>query len=279
MKKFSALLLVLVMILALAGCGKTEAAPAEEPAAAPVEEPAAAPAEEPAAEAPAEEPAEAPAEEPAAEPAAVMSHDEYIAADVDSPVTVETFVQDKQSWWDNKANLYCQSEDGAYFIYETACSEEDYAKLEPGTKIRVSGFKSEWAGEVEIVDGTFEILEGNFVAEPLDATALLGTDELIGHMNERVRFKGMTIEASKDNAGNDVAFVYKNNEEGNDIYFKVSVNGATYDFTVESYLRGAGTEVYEAFKQLNVGDVVDLEGFLYWYEGANPHIIAVTPAA
>ena len=131
MKKFSALLLVLVMILALAGCGKTEAAPAEEPAA---------PVEEPAAEAPAEEPAaEAPAEEPAAEPAAVMSHDEYIAADVDSPVTVETFVQDKQSWWDNKANLYCQSEDGAYFIYETACSEEDYAKLEPGTKIRVTG--------------------------------------------------------------------------------------------------------------------------------------------
>ncbi len=276
MKKFSALLLVLVMILALAGCGKTEAAPAEEPAAAPVEEPAAAPAEEPAAEAPAEEPAaEAPAEEPAAEPAAVMSHDEYIAADVDSPVTVETFVQDKQSWWDNKANLYCQSEDGAYFIYETACSEEDYAKLEPGTKIRVTGFKSEWAGEVEIVDGSFEILEGSFVAEPLDVTALLGTDELIAHMNERVCFKGMTVEASDGGA----AFVFKNGEEGNDIYFKVSVNGAIYDFTVESYLRGAGTEVYEAVKQLNVGDVIDLEGFLYWYEGANPHIIAVAPAA
>ena len=227
MKKFSALLLVLVMILALAGCGKTEAAPAEEPAA----------------EAPAEEPAaEAPAEEPAAEPAAVMSHDEYIAADVDSPVTVETFVQDKQSWWDNKANLYCQSEDGAYFIYETACSEEDYA---------------------------------SFVAEPLDVTALLGTDELIAHMNERVCFKGMTVEASDGGA----AFVFKNGEEGNDIYFKVSVNGAIYDFTVESYLRGAGTEVYEAVKQLNVGDVIDLEGFLYWYEGANPHIIAVAPAA
>ena len=57
------------------------------------------------------------------------------------------------------------------------------------------------------------------------------------------------------------------------------MNGAIYDFTVESYLRGAGTEVYEAVKQLNVGDVIDLEGFLYWYEGANPHIIAVAPAA
>ena len=26
---------------------------------------------------------------------------------------------------------------------------------------------------------------------------------------------------------------------------------------------------------LNVGDVVDLEGFLYWYNGANPHITKV----
>ena len=50
-------------------------------------------------------------------------------------------------------------------------------------------------------------------------------------------------------------------------------------FTVESYLRGAGTEVYEAVKQLQVGDKIDLVGFLYWYEGPNPHIIGVTPAA
>ena len=273
MKKFTALLLVLVLILAFAGCSKSGNTESSEPAAEPAAEAA-----EPAAE-PAEEPTEAPAaaEEPA--PAAeAMTHAEYIAAPLDSAVTVETFVQDKQDWWDDKANLYCQSEDGAYFIYETVCSEEDFARLLPGTKIRVSGFKSEWAGEVEIVDGSFEILEGTYVAEPLDATDLLGTDELIDHMNEKVCFKGMTVEPS-DDAGNEVAFLFKNGEEGNDIYFKVSVNGVTYDFIVESYLRGAGTEVYEAVKQLQIGDVIDLEGFLYWYEGPNPHIIAVAPAA
>ena len=47
---------------------------------------------------------------------------------------------------------------------------------------------------------------------------------------------------------------------------------------MESYLCGAGTEVYEAVKALNVGDVIDIEGFLYWYEGAQPHVTSVTVA-
>ena len=44
------------------------------------------------------------------------------------------------------------------------------------------------AGEVEIVDAAFEILEGSYVAEPADLTALLGTDELIAHQNELAAF-------------------------------------------------------------------------------------------
>jgi hypothetical protein len=211
-----------------------------------------------------------------------MSHADYIAAELDTPVTVETYVQDKESWWDDKANLYCQSPDGAYYIYETYCTEEDFAKLLPGTKIRVSGYKSEWSGQVEIIDGSFEILEGSYIAPSFDATALLGTDALIDHMNEFVTFTGMTVEASTDADGNEAAFLYKWNgsgQDGDDLYFNVSVNGATYSFTVESYLRGAGTEVYEAVKQLKVGDKIDLAGFLYWYEGPNPHIISVSPAA
>ena len=217
-----------------------------------------------------------------AEEAAVMTYDEYLAAAIDDQVTIETYVQDKQSWWDNKATVYTQDENGAYFLYNMACSEEDYAKLVPGTKIKVTGYKAEWAGEVEIADATFEIVEADpFVAEAKDVTALLGTDELINYQNQFVSFKGMTVEAKKDAEGNDVAFLYNwdgSGEEGNDLYFDVSVNGATYSFTVESYLRGADTEVYSAVKALNVGDVIDMEGYLYWYEGVNPHIIAVSAA-
>ncbi len=208
----------------------------------------------------------------------VMTYDEYVAAALDSQVVVETYVQAKQSWWEDKATVYTQDKDGAYFLYNMACSEEDYAKLVPGTKIKVTGYKSEWSGEVEIIDATFEIEEGSYIAEAADMTALLGTDELIRHQNEFVSFKGMTVEAAND-AGD--AFMYNwdgSGTDGDDLYFNVSLNGNTYTFTVESYLCDNTTDVYKAVKELKVGDKIDLEGFLYWYEGVNPHITAVTPA-
>ncbi len=205
--------------------------------------------------------------------AAVMTYADYAAAELDAEVVVETYVQGNQSWWDNKITVYCQSEDGAYFLYELACSEEDAAKLVPGTKIRVTGYKGEWAGEVEIMDGTFEFVElaegeEPFIAEAFDATALLGTEELINYQNQKVAFKGLTVEAIE----------YKNGEPGDDIYLTLGYNGASYDFCVEIYLTGAESEVYTTVGTLQVGDVVDVEGFLYWYEGANPHVTSITIA-
>ena len=199
----------------------------------------------------------------------VMTHADYVAAAIDDEIVVETYVQNKQSWWDNKGTFYCQSEDGAYFLYEMPCSEEDYNKLVPGTKIKVTGYKAEWAGEVEIVDASFEILEGSFIAEAKDVTALLGTDELIAHQNEFVAFKGMTIEAIE----------YKNGQPGDDIYVTVSKDGQSYSFCVEVYLTGTDTEVYKAVGELKAGDIVDIEGYLYWYEGVNTHITGVKAAA
>ena len=195
----------------------------------------------------------------------VMTHAEYVAAELDSQVVIETYVQAKQSWWEDKATVYTQDKDGAYFLYNMACSEEDYAKLEKGTKIKVTGYKAEWCGEVEIMDATFEIEEGSFVAEALDVTSMLGTDELIKHQNEFVSFKGMTVAAA--------------GQDGDDLYFNVTLGENTYTFTVESYLCDNTTDVYNAVKNLSIGDKIDMEGFLYWYEGVNPHITSVTPAA
>ncbi|MEI3424105.1 MAG: hypothetical protein V8Q85_03245 [Christensenellales bacterium] len=117
---------------------------------------------------------------------------------MDSQVVIETYVQAKQSWWEDKATFYTQDMDGAYFVYNMPCSEEDYAKLEQGTKIKVTGYKAEWSGEVEIIDATYEIEEGSLLPRP-DVTELLGTDELINHQNRFVCFKGMTVEAADDN--------------------------------------------------------------------------------
>ena len=147
----------------------------------------------------------------------------------------------------------------------------------------MTGYKAEWSGEVELAEGaTFEIVEGDtYVADPVDVTSLLGTDELINHQNEKVSFKGMTVDPSTDANGNEVAFLYNwdgSGEDGNDLYFNVSINGNTYNFTVESYLCDNTTDVYNAVKSLKVGDVIDMEGFLYWYEGVNPHITSVSVA-
>ncbi len=214
-----------------------------------------------------------------AEEAAVMTYADYAVAAADDEVTIEAYVQAHQSWWDGKVTIYAADPDGAYFLYEVPMSEEDAAKLVPGAKFRATGFKSEWSGEVEIIDvSSFEFLEADpYIAEPVDVTALLGTDALAEKMNQKVAFKGMTVEAYDESGA---AFAYKNPEEKtDDLYFKVSKDGQTYEFIVEFYLCGQDTEVYKAVEALNVGDVVDLEGFLYWYEGPNPHITSVTKAA
>ena len=215
------------------------------------------------------------AEEKPAEEVKVMTHEEYMAAEMDSEVVIESYVQDHQAWWDNKVTVYLQSPDGAYFAYEMVCSEEDAAKLVKGQKIRVKGYKTEWSGEVEIASGcTFEFVEGDsFIAEAEDVTALLASEDLIKHMNEFVAVKGATIVAQESGE----AFSYKNPEEKNDdLYFAVDVNGATYNFCVEKYLRDESTDVYKAVEGLKVGDVVDIEGFLYWYNGANLQATSVT---
>ncbi len=199
----------------------------------------------------------------------VMTYEQYMAAEIDAPVRIETYVQATQSWWDNQITVYCQGPDGAYFLYNLACMEEDAASLVPGAKIRVTGYKANFAGEIEIADATFELLEGDsYIAEATDVTALLGTDELIDHQNEYVSFTGLTVEKIE----------YKNGEPGDDIYVTVSNGTESFDFCVEVYLTGPDTEVYQTVGTLSEGDVVDITGFLYWYEGVNTHITGISLA-
>ena len=226
-----------------------------------------------------------PAEDINAKSEGVMTWEEYNAAAIDASVVVEAYVQAKQGYWEKNGQglctIYAQDGVGGYFIYDMPVTKADYDKMVAGTKIKVTGKKAEWSGEVEIIDATYAILDGSYVAPAKDVTALLGTDDLAKSQNMFASFKGMTVEASKDADGNDVAFLYKWNgagEEGDDLYFNVSVNGKTYTFCVESYLCGADTDVYKAVKALKIGDKIDLEGFLYWYEGVQPHVTSVTAA-
>ena len=211
-----------------------------------------------------------------AEDVKVMTYEEYAAAEKDTEVVIECYVQDVQGWWFNSnvghgvITVYGQDQDGAYFVYEMECEEADAAKLVPGTKIRVTGYKGEWSGEVEVMEATFEFVEAEpWVAEAKDLTEVLANaEELIKYQNQLAIFKGLAIEKIE----------YKNGEPGDDIYVTVKQGEGTYSFCVERYLTGPDTEVYAAFADLKAGDVVDITGFVYWYNGVNTHITAVAKA-
>ena len=210
-----------------------------------------------------------------------MTYDEYMAAELESDVVVEAFVQAKQGWWNDQATLYLQDGEGGYLAYNAKCTEAEYNKLEVGTKIKLTGKKTEWKGLVELKQGaTFEIIDGDtYVAEPSDVTALLGKEALADKQNMKVSFKNATV-AAKTLDGKEYAFLYNWDGSGmegtdSDLYFDVTVDGATYTFVIEYYLTGPDSDAYKAVQALKVGDKVNLEGFLYWYEGPQPHITSV----
>lgn len=258
MKKMIAFLLVLVMMLSVAAC-----APAETPN---------------------DDNTPGSSSSNVVGSSTAMTFAEYLAAAEDDAVEVECYVQATQSWWDNKIVIYAQDKDGGYFAYNVACTEDEAAKLVPGTKINIKGFKTFYKGMPEIAEGaTFTVVEGadTYKAEAVDMTDLLGKQELVNKAGMLAAFKGLTVEG----------FSYQNDTPGKDIYLNLKLGEASYSFCVESYLTSADTDVYKAVEALQAGDVVDIEGFVYWYDAdavdgvisenaakINTHITKVTKA-
>ncbi len=261
MKKIIALLLAFVMVAALAACTPADNKTTDSTQ-------STAPAESTTPDVTEPDVTE-PEFDPSVKSEGVMTYAEYAAAELQTEVTIETFVQATQSWWDGKITVYTQDTEGGYFLYDMPCSEEDAAKLVPGTRIRVTGTKAEWSGEIEIIDITsFEILDGEYLPWPEDVTLLLADEaELIKKQNMFVEVSGVTVEKIE----------YKNGEPGDDIYVTVSLDGNEYNFCVERYLTDPDSDVYKMFTEegVKVGDVVMIEGFLYWYNGVNIHITNV----
>ena len=200
----------------------------------------------------------------------VMTWEEYNAAALNSEVVIEAYIQGKQSWWAKegvgRGTFYLQDGVGGYLAYELICTEEEYNTLTVGTKVRLTGYKAMWSGEVEVIDATFEILEGYYVAEFVDVTNKLGKSEIVNYQNMKVAFKGLTV----------VSWNYQGGARGKDIYVTLSYNGTNYEFCVESYLTGPDSDLYKAVESLKEGDVVDVEGFAYWYDSQN-RVDAVYP--
>lgn len=212
----------------------------------------------------------------------VMTHDEFISAEIDSRVTVEAYIQAIHSGWEYimMMNLYAQDKDGAYYIFNMPCSLIDGEKLFPGTKIRIKGTKSSWQGEIEITNASVEIIDSEpYIAEAKDVTEILGTDELIKYQNMFVSFKGMKIDKYVDENGEEtntaIAYAKPEKKDG-DIYFQASKGDVTINFCVETDLCDKESDIYKSVEKLKVGNVIDVDGFLFWYNGnPNPHVTKI----
>ena len=207
--------------------------------------------------------------DPNAKSEGVMTHAEFMAAAVDSEVVIEGFVQAKQSWWDDKGTFYLQDGTGGYYVYEMPCSKSEYDSLTVGTKVQVTGARAKWGSFDEIMNVTDWKIVGSdkYVAKATDITAKLGNNaELVKNTGMFVSIKDLTFKSA----------TYKNGG-GDDIWVAFEKDGAEYSFTVEVYLTGTDSEAYTSVADLVADDVVDIEGFLVWYENTvDLHITKIT---
>ena len=254
MKKIIAFLLVLVMMLGIVACTNTTETPAgsSDPTT------------------------------PSTPVSGVMTHAQYLAAQKDEPVEIEAYVQATQNWYNNAIVIYAMDKTyGGYFGYNIPCTEEQAAKLVPGTKINIKGFKTFYKGmpEIDSKDAVLTIIEDGdtFVAYAEVMTDLLGKQELVNKAGAYAAFQGLTVKS----------ITYRNDAPGDDIYVDFTLGDATYSFCVERYLTDPETDLYKAFvnEEIKVGDVVNVYGFVYWYDadedgesgdGINTHITKIT---
>lgn len=211
--------------------------------------------------------------------AGVMTHAQFNEAAVGTECTLEAFVVAKYAYssWGN-TTVYLTDGEGGYFFYRVPCTQAQYDTIKVGEKLKITGQKAEWQGEVEVdasqsgAEGTFEVIPGaKFLANPLDLSdKLADANELKKHNNELVVLNGL-----------EVVSVTQPSSEGGDIYFDVKFTPATgdavtYTFCVESDLCSKDTDVYKTVLALQAGDKINLEGFMYIYNNPQLHTMKVT---
>ena len=204
-----------------------------------------------------------------------LSYAEYLAAANDEEVTIKAVIQDRCTWYNGAASFYLGNEEGGFYVYNMKCTEAEYEDLIPGTEIVVTGAKAEWKGEVEISFETptenagFEIVGTAKGLESVKAVNDIAKATLDNYKNQLV---SLTAEVIKVGYSNHEDFTLSP-AAGVDVYFQVrdsKGNEATY--VVEAYLETTqfGSDTYTNACNLHVGDVVSLEGFVYYYD--NPQL-------
>ena len=202
----------------------------------------------------------------------------FDAAEIGDDVVIEAYVQDFESWWNNKQTLYLVDEMGdAYFGYDLPIGEDLKDSIKAGLKLHIEGKKLEYSGMVEISEATkveIATLDDTMTITPSDITGSFSNEYALA--NPGAPFKMyVKLAPSKDKDGADIPFMYNWDGTGeagkSDIYFNVDVRGDIYTFNVRRYLRDANSDVYKFLQSLtndDLGDWFYIEGYIYNYKGA-----------
>ena len=212
----------------------------------------------------------------------VLSYDEYIAAEVGSEVTIEAYITGRTTWYNNAASFYLADDNGGYYVYNLPCTEEEYASLLIHKKLQVTGAKAEWKGEVEIncqtatENGGWQLCDGEDFNPSSTNITSIAKEALDNYKNQSVKALGLTVTKAPYTNFEDFTLEPK---AGVDVYFEVKDDaGNESTFVVEAYLENSqyGSDVYNAVCALNVGDRIDLEGFVYYWENPQLQVTGLT---
>ena len=217
------------------------------------------------------------------EPIKPMTYSQFVSAAADSEVAVEGYLQGwAYSKQQGNVGLYIMNDDGNFYAYRVVCDDATAASFSEGIKVRVEGLKAYWEGFHEVKEGgKVEILGGTKVYDPVDVTeSLADTDSMVRMQGAKVCVTGAVI-SPKQLEGKDAAFLYNWNGSGaegnnNDLYIDIKIGENVFTAVVESDETPEGSDTYKAVTGLQIGQTVDIEGFMYWYQGPQIHIHSIS---
>ena len=113
---------------------------------------------------------------------------------------------------------------------------------------------------------SIETMVNDILASELYQRYHAARTELKKYMNQKISISDLeVIELSKNNDSSDP-----------DIFITAMINDKEISLCVESNLTNVNSNTYQIAENLEVGNIIDVEGFLYWNYGPNPRITTIT---
>ena len=203
----------------------------------------------------------------------VNTHEEYLAAEKDTPLVVEGIVVaiNSKAAGNTRNHLFLADANvtGGYYIYQIDVADPvaDLG-IQVGMTVRVTGPASPYNGMQEIKGGVPEIIDSTIkTVAPVDITDLFASGADLGkYVGLPVTIKGVTVGGQELGGTSDYLYF---NLNGKEAYLR------SYKTDFPTTLPASAKEVIEAAHAAHYNWTADVTGILILYSG-NPYLIPMT---